>query len=58
MNTEEELKELAQNMFKEHRGFLLDQKPHNDELDAYVRRIRLRLLELRNQRGLRHKPND
>ena len=37
MSIEEELKELARNMFKERRSYLLDQKPLNDEVAAYVR---------------------
>ena len=45
MSIEDELTQIAQRMFKEHRSFLLDRKLLNDAVAAYVRAYAIRELE-------------
>ena len=45
MSIEKELTELAQKMFNEQQKFLLDQKPLNDAVAAYVRDYAVQELE-------------
>ena len=52
MSIEKELTELAQKMFNEQQKFLLDQKPLNDAVAAYVRaKVRETLDRIEGQEG-------